>query len=53
MIVRHTDAERQYAYDRSSHVGKLDKALDRATAEGWSVIDMKTDWKTVFTPSKP
>jgi hypothetical protein len=41
-------AEREYAYDRDSKVGKLDKALDEATAKGWAVVDMKRDWKTVF-----
>lgn len=50
-IVHHTDSDREWAYDRASHVGKLDKALDEATAKGWTVVDMKTDWKTVF-PSK-
>jgi phosphoglycolate phosphatase-like HAD superfamily hydrolase len=47
-IVHHTDAEREYAYDRTSKVGKLDKALDEAAAKGWSVVDMKRDWKMVF-----
>jgi phosphoglycolate phosphatase-like HAD superfamily hydrolase len=47
-IVRHTDAEREYAYDRQSKIGKLDKALDEATAKGWTIVDMKRDWKTVF-----
>ena len=50
-IVHHTDAEREFAYDRQSHIGKLDKALDEAAAKGWCVVDMKNDWKTVF-PSK-
>jgi hypothetical protein len=48
LIVRHTDAEREYAYDRESHVGRLDKALDLAPDNGWTVVDMKNDWKTVF-----
>jgi hypothetical protein len=48
VIVHHTDAEREWAYDRNSSVGRLDKALDEATAKGWTVIDMKNDWKTVF-----
>ena len=47
-IVHHTDAEREWAYDRTSHVGKLDKALDEASGRGWIVVDMKTDWKKVF-----
>jgi phosphoserine phosphatase len=49
-LVHHTDGEREYAYDRASHIGKLDKALDEATAKGWTVVDMKTDWKTIFSP---
>jgi len=47
-LVHHTDAEREYAYDRSSHVGKLDKAWDQAVARKWTVVDMKKDWKRVF-----
>ena len=50
LFIHHTDAGREYAYDRDSHVGKLDKALDRADANGWIVVDMKKDWKTVFAP---
>ncbi len=42
------DAEREYAYDRKSHIGKLDKALDEANAREWTVEDMKKDWKRVF-----
>ncbi|MFZ5876593.1 MAG: HAD family hydrolase [Nitrospirota bacterium] len=48
LIVHHTDAEREWAYDRQSHIGKLDKALDEAKAKGWTVVDMKKDWKTIF-----
>ncbi|MEI9922292.1 MAG: HAD family hydrolase [Bradyrhizobium sp.] len=47
-LVHHTDAAREYAYDRNSHVGKLDKAWDEAKAKGWTVVDMKQDWKKVF-----
>ena len=47
-LVHHTDAEREYAYDRNSKVGKLDKALDEATARRWTVVDMKHDWKVIF-----
>jgi len=50
LFVHHTDAEREYAYDRESHVGTLDKALDQAAAKGWIVVDMKRDWQTVFPP---
>ena len=47
-IVHHTDAVREYAYDRDTSFGRLDKALDVASAQGWVVIDMAKDWKTVF-----
>jgi len=49
-LVHHTDGEREYAYDRDSAVGKLDKALDEALAKGWTVVDMKKDWKKIFPP---
>ncbi len=52
MIVHHTDAVREVAYDRESHVGRLDKGLDEAPKRGWTVIDMKTDWKTIFPADK-
>jgi phosphoglycolate phosphatase-like HAD superfamily hydrolase len=48
MIVRHDDADREYAYDRNSSVGKLDKALDAADSQGWQIISMKDDWKVVY-----
>ena len=48
VIVRHTDAEREWAYDRDSHIGKLDKALDEAPSRGWVVVDMQNDWAQVF-----
>jgi len=48
LIVHHTDAEREYAYDRQSSVGRLDKALDEAGRQGWTVVDMKQDWKRIF-----
>jgi hypothetical protein len=51
-IVHHTDTEREYAYDRRSKIGKLDKALDEAGAKGWIVVDMKRDWKVIF-PDQP
>jgi len=47
-LVHHTDAEREWAYDRKSPVGRLDKALDEANAKGWTVANMKTEWKRVF-----
>ncbi len=48
LYVHHTDAEREWAYDRKSHIGKLDKGLDEANAKGWTVVDMKKDWVRVF-----
>ena len=48
LIIHHTDGEREYAYDRESQVGKLDKAWDEASKKGWNVVDMKKDWKTIF-----
>lgn len=47
-LVHHTDAVREYAYDRDSSVGKLDLALDEAEAKGWTVVNMKDDWKVIF-----
>jgi phosphoserine phosphatase len=52
LIVHHTDAKREYAYDRDSKVGRLDKALDEAAKHGWQVVDMAKDWKTVFAFEK-
>ena len=49
-LVHHTDAEREWAYDRQSHIGQLDKALDEALAKGWTVVNMQSDWKIVFPP---
>lgn len=48
LIVHHDDAEREFAYDRDSQIGRLDKALDAAESEGWVVVSMKDDWQTVF-----
>jgi len=52
LFVHHTDADREFAYDRKSHVGTLDKALDQAGANDWIIVDMKKDWKRVFPFSK-
>lgn len=52
LYVHHDDAEREYAYDRASLVGKLDKGLDEASAKGWPVISMKRDWKQIFPPAQ-
>lgn len=48
LLVHHTDAKREWAYDKDSHIGKLDKALVEVNEKGWTVVDMKEDWKVVF-----
>lgn len=48
VYIHHTDAEREYAYDRKGHIGRLDKGLDEAAQRDWTVVDMKQDWLTVF-----
>jgi phosphoglycolate phosphatase-like HAD superfamily hydrolase len=48
LLVHHDDAEREYAYDRESHIGRLDQALDEAGPAGWVVVSIKEDWKTIF-----
>ena len=51
-LVRHTDAEREWAYDRNSQIGKLDSALDEAISRKWVVVDMKQDWKVIYPDEK-
>jgi len=48
LYVHHTDADREWAYDRDSHIGRLDKGLDEAAEKGWTVVDMKRDWKVIY-----
>lgn len=48
LYLHHTDSIREWAYDRDSHIGKLDKGLDEAFEKGWTVIDMKNDWKLIY-----
>jgi len=48
LLVHHTDSDREWAYDRDSHVGKLDQGLDEAQKRGWTVVDMKQDWKVIY-----
>lgn len=48
LLVHHTDAEREWAYDRESHIGKLDRGLDEGPAKGWVIVDMKSEWEQVF-----
>jgi phosphoglycolate phosphatase-like HAD superfamily hydrolase len=52
LIVHHDDAAREYAYDRKSHFGKLDKGLDAAKVNGWTLVSMKDDWKNIFAFEK-
>lgn len=52
LLVHHTDAQREWAYDRQSEIGRLDKALDEALIKGWTVVDMKKDWKIVYPQEK-
>jgi len=52
VLVHHTDARREWAYDRKSSVGQLDKALDEASVQGWTVVDMKQDWKVIYPHEK-
>lgn len=52
LLVHHTDAEREWAYDKDSSVGRLDKALTEAQAKGWTVVDMKRDWKVIYPAVK-
>jgi hypothetical protein len=51
-LLHHTDGEREWAYDRKSPIGKLDKALDLAGTQGWTVVDMAKDWSAVY-PTDP
>ena len=48
LLVHHTDAEREWAYDRNSHIGRLDKALDEAGKRGWTVVNMQRDWNVIY-----
>jgi hypothetical protein len=48
LYVHHTDGEREWAYDRDSHIGRLDKGLDEAREKGWTVVDMERDWSVVY-----
>jgi hypothetical protein len=49
MIVHHTDSIREYAYDRNSHIGSLNKGLDSAAFYKWNIIDMKNDWRKIYS----
>jgi len=48
LIIHHTDEEREWAYDRASHIGRLNRGLDEASDRGWIVVDMKKDWAAIY-----
>jgi hypothetical protein len=48
VYIHHTDGDREWAYDRGSSIGGLDKGLGEAAAKGWTVVDMKQDWKVIY-----
>lgn len=52
VLIHHTDGVREYAYDRHAQFGRLDVALDQARAKGWTVVDMKRDWRIIFPPER-
>lgn len=49
LLVHHTDRVREFAFDRASDVGRLDRALEAAPAEGWTAVDLKTDWARIWS----
>jgi hypothetical protein len=49
LLVHHTDDEREWAYDRESHIGRLDRGLDEGSARGWTILNMAKDWKVVYS----
>lgn len=53
LIVHHTDADREFAYDRDSHIGELERGLDEGPGRGWLIVDMANDWSRVFTGAQP
>ena len=53
LLVHHTDGEREWAYDRESHVGRLDRGLDQGPERGWTIVSMKDDWKVIFPADSP
>jgi hypothetical protein len=52
VIVHHTDASREWAYDRDSHIGQLVRGLDEAPKRGWIIVDMKNDWNVIYPPQR-
>ena len=52
VLVHHTDADREYQYDRGSHIGRLERGLDEGPNRGWVIVDMSSDWNTIFPPNR-
>ena len=48
IYIHRTDEKREWAYDRESHIGRLDKGLDEAIEKGWTIINMKDDWRVIY-----
>jgi hypothetical protein len=48
ILVHHTDSIREWAYDRDSHIGRLDKGIEESKAKGWNLVDMKSEWKVIY-----
>ena len=53
IYIHHTDSVREWAYDRDSHIGRLDKGLDQALEDQWTLVDMEKDWKVVYPFERP
>jgi phosphoserine phosphatase len=53
LFIHHDDAEREFAYDRKSHIGRLDRGLDEGPRRGWTIASIRSDWKTVYPPKRP
>jgi hypothetical protein len=52
LLVHHTDAQREWAYDRHSHIGRLARGIDEGPRRGWTIVNMKDDWKVIFPSEK-
>jgi hypothetical protein len=48
LLVHHTDAEREWAYDKESHIARLSEGMDEAIEKGWTIVDMKNDWRVIY-----
>jgi hypothetical protein len=52
VLVHHDDSAREFAYDRTSHVGRLARGLDEGPRRGWTLVSIKDDWRTVYSPPR-